>query len=69
MQKTATKIFICASVAFGIIGILMILSGAPNAGEMSDFNKILQKLLFTSVCIILPSLALSIAGKYLSDKS
>ena len=68
MQKIATRIFIYSSVAFGIIGILMILSGAPNAGEMSDFNKVLQKILFISVCIILPSLALSIAGKYLSDK-
>ena len=69
MQKIATRIFIYSSVAFGIIGIIMILSGAPNAGEMSDFNKLLQKLLFVTVCIILPSLALSIAGKYLSDRS
>ena len=69
MQKIATRIFIYSSVAFGIIGIIMILSGAQNAGEMSDFNNILQKILFVSVCIILPSLALSIAGKYLSDRS
>ena len=69
MQKIATRIFIYSSVAFGIIGIIMILSGAQNAGEMSDFNNILQKILFVSVCIILQSLALSIAGKYLSDRS
>ena len=69
MQKIATKIFICASITFGIIGITMILSGASNPGEMSDFSKILQKMLFVTVCIILPSFALSIAGKYLSDKS
>ena len=69
MQKTATKVFIYASIAFGIIGILMILTGGMNEGEMSVLSKVLQKLLFTSVCIILPSLALSIAGKYLSDKS
>ena len=69
MQKTATKIFIYASIAFGIIGILMILTGGMNDGEMSQHIRILQKLLFTTVCIILPSLALSIAGKYLTDKS
>ena len=69
MQKIATRVFICASIAFGIIGILMILFGASNAGEMSDFNRILQKILFISVCVILSSFALSVAGKYLSDKS
>ena len=69
MQKTATKVFIYASIAFGIIGILMILTGGMNEGEMSALGKVLQKLLFISVCVILPSLALSIAGKYLSDKS
>ena len=36
MQKIATRVFIYASIAFGIIGILMILSGASNAGEMSQ---------------------------------
>ena len=68
MQKTATKVFIYTSISFGIIGILMILTGGMNEGEMSALSKVLQKLLFTSVCIILPSLALSISGKYLSDK-
>lgn len=69
MQKTATKIFIYASVAFGVIGILMILTGGLNEGEMSNHVKVLQKMLFITVCIILPSLALSIAGKYLNSKN
>ena len=69
MQKTATRIFIGASVAFGIIGIAMILAGGMEQGEMSTTVKILQKMLFLSVLIILPSFALSIAGKYLSNKS
>lgn len=65
MQKTATKIFIGASVAFGVIGILMVLLGGLNDGEMSETLKILQKLLFISVLVILPSFAISLAGKYL----
>lgn len=66
MQKIATKIFICASILFGIMGVLVILT-SPNAGEISStLNTMLVKLLFTTVFIILPSFALSVAGKYLS---
>ena len=68
MQKIATRVFIYSSVVFGIIGILMIVTGGMNPGEMSDLSKILQKLLFITVCVILPSFALSVAGKYLGDK-
>jgi hypothetical protein len=68
MQKTATKIFIYSSIAFGILGILLILIEG-SYGESTWLNQIVHRLLLTSVCIILPSLALSIAGKYLSDKS
>ena len=67
MQKIATRIFIYSSIVFGIIGILMILSGASNAGEMSNFNKILHNILLITVCVILPSFALSVAGKYLNN--
>ncbi|MFA6325345.1 MAG: hypothetical protein WCX46_03930 [Candidatus Paceibacterota bacterium] len=66
MQKIATRIFIYSSIAFGILGILLVLS---NKGDNSEPNKILMKLILTTVFIILPSLALSIAGKYLNDKS
>jgi len=68
MQKIATNVFIYSSVAFGIIGILMILIEGPDADSSMVFQT-LHKLLFTTVCIILPSFALSVAGKYLSDKS
>lgn len=66
MQKNATKVFIAASVAFGIVGILFILS-LPLKGDdtASDYSHVLQKLLFICVFVILPSFALSIAGKYL----
>lgn len=67
MQKIATRVFIYASLAFGIIGILLMLS-TPPGGDNSPQNQILIKLLFISVFIILPSFALSIAGKYLDSK-
>ena len=66
MQKIATRVFIYSSIAFGILGILLVLS---NKGDNSEPNKILMKLILATVFIILPSLALSIAGKYLNDKS
>ncbi len=63
MQKIATKVFIGASVAFAIIGLLMVLTTSP---ESDGPNVILLKLLFTSVIVILTSFALSIASKYLN---
>lgn len=69
MQKIATRVFIYASVAFGIIGILIVLTaGGPDTPD-SRLSEILIRLLFATVFIILPSLALSIAGKYLNGKS
>jgi hypothetical protein len=61
MQKIATKVFIIASVVFGILGIAVALT-------QPDDNSVLSKLLFITVFIILPSFALSVAGKYLNDK-
>ena len=62
MQKIATRIFICASVVFGILGILVVLIQPKD-------DSILSKLLFITVFVILPSFALSVAGKYLNGKS
>lgn len=69
MQKIATKVFIYASVVFGIIGILVVLTASGPDKPDSATSEVLIKLLFTTVFIILPSFALSIAGKYLKDKS
>jgi len=69
MQKIATRVFIYSSIAFGIIGILMVIVGGPDGDNGSPLNQTLHRLLLTAVCIILPSFALSVAGKYLSDKS
>jgi len=65
MQKIATRIFITASIIFGVFGICVILTaGGPNTPE-SAINQLFIKLLFTTVFIILPSFALSVASKYL----
>ena len=69
MQKMATQIFIYSSVAFGIIGIVTFLL-LPTDGNRANsiLNTVLMKLLYTDIFIILPSFALSVAGKYLKDK-
>lgn len=61
MQKLATRIFIGASVVFGILGILVVLL-QPEDGS------VLSRLLMATVFVILPSFALSVAGKYLNSK-
>lgn len=68
MQKIATRIFIGASVAFGILGIIQVLTMPDNDNDMSDFNKVIMRLLMAAVFIILPTFALSVAGKYLKDR-
>ncbi len=63
MQKIATRIFICASIAFGIVGLSLVLLGGPN--DNAPINQFLLRLIMACVFIILPSFALSLAGKYL----
>jgi hypothetical protein len=65
MQKIATRVFIGSSVAFGIIGLtIVITSSGPDTAD-TTFDMVLARLLFTTVFFILPSFALSVAGKYL----
>lgn len=68
MQKIATRVFIYASIAFGIIGILIVLTASGPDQKDSALSEVLIRLLFGTVFIILPSFALSIAGKYLNGK-
>ncbi len=65
MQKMATRVFIFSSIAFGVIGIVMVLLSGPDGNESVMLVNRLRQLLFIDVCIILPSFALSVAGKYL----
>ncbi len=68
MQKIATKIFIGASIAFGIIGMVLVLTGGLD-GEQTALSEVLARLLQATVFIILPSFAISLAGRYLDNKS
>jgi len=67
MQKIATKIFMVSSLAFGVLGILIVLLAVGNSGD-SFLNEFLLKSLMVSVFIILPSFAFSVAGKYLDGR-
>jgi hypothetical protein len=69
MQRIATRIFIGASISFGIIGILVVLTASGPDKPDSGISELFIRLLFINVFIILPSFALSIAGKYLNGKS
>jgi hypothetical protein len=68
MQKIATRVFIYSSIIFGIIGILVVITSSGPDKPDSNTSQILIRLLFTTVFVILPSFALSIAGKYLNGK-
>ncbi len=68
MQKIATRIFIYTSIIFGIIGILVVITGSGPDTPDSNISKILIRLLFATVFVILPSFALSVASKYLNEK-
>ena len=69
MQKISTRVFIYASISFGVVGLLVVLT-LPDGGDAnsSALHIFLMKLLFATVFFILPSFALSVAGKYLSDR-
>lgn len=68
MQKIATRVFIYASVTFGILGVLVVLTSSGPDKPDSDMNQIFIKLLFINAFVILPAFALSVAGKYLKTK-
>jgi len=68
MQKIATRIFIYASIAFGVLGIFMVLTGTGPDKNSSGLELVITKLFMATVFIILPSFALSVAGKYLNGK-
>jgi hypothetical protein len=68
VQRIATQVFISSSVLFGILGILVALLEPDADSTENAFDKILLKCFFITVFIILPSFALSVAGKYLSSK-
>ena len=52
MQKIATRVFIYASLTFGVIGILAVLTGSGPDKPDSALTEILMKLLAINVFII-----------------
>ena len=63
MQRSATRVFIASSIAFGILGaIFFILIGFDAPGTELSFA-----LWGISGCVVLTSFALSVAGKYLTE--
>ena len=65
MQKIATRVFIGASILFGILGITMALTGIDPGSHGNTFEIVIGKLFLITIFTILPSFALSVAGKYL----
>lgn len=68
MQKIATKVFIYASLTFGVLGITIVLTGFDPDENNSGFELVVTKLFMASIFVILTSFALSVAGKYLNGK-
>ena len=66
MRRLATYVFMAASTAFGIIGILLVLTAVGNDTGDSDASLPLVKALMISVFVILSSFAVSVAGRYLT---
>lgn len=69
MQKIAVRVFIYSSIAFGILGIYMVLTETDPGEKSYGFDLVVSKLFMTSVFVILTSFALSVASKYLNGKS
>lgn len=47
----------------------MVITSPMEGGTSSDLNRVFEKLLMTTVFVILPSFAVTVAGKYLGGKS
>jgi hypothetical protein len=69
MQKIATRVFIYSSIVFGVLGLIMVLTGMDPDEKNKGLELVITKLFMASVFVILPSFALSVAGKYLNGKS
>jgi hypothetical protein len=69
MQKIAPRVFIISSVIFGVLGILIVLFGTGPDKDATGYKLVLSKLFMVNIFVILTSFALSVAGKYLDDKS
>jgi hypothetical protein len=69
VQKIATKVFIGASLVFGVMGLIMVLTGMEPDDSNTGLELVIAKLFQASVFVILTSFAVSVASKYLNGKS
>ena len=67
MQRAATWVFIIASVAFGIIGSLFFIT-LVNGDVDSAVSQAVFALWGVSGSVVLASLGVSVAGRYLTVK-
>lgn len=68
MQRIATRIFIYASIVFGVLGIFIAFTNVGSSDKPSGFELVVTKLFVATIFVILTSFALSVAGKYLNGK-
>jgi hypothetical membrane protein len=68
MQQIATKVFIYASLTFGVLGVIMVVTGLEPDEKNSGIGLLLTRIFMASIFVILSSFALSVAGKYLNGK-
>lgn len=69
MQKIATRVFIIASIVFGILGVTMVLTGMDPDENNAGFELVVTRVFMATIFVILSSFALSVASKYLNGKS
>jgi hypothetical protein len=69
MQKIATRVFIIASVVFGVLGTVIVLVAVDENPGDTFWYKLLFKSFMITIFVILTSFALSVAGKYLGSKN
>lgn len=65
MQRTATRIFVIASIAFGIIGSVFFITLVGGDVD-STASQVVFALWGVAGCVVLASFAVSVAGRYLS---
>jgi hypothetical protein len=63
-QSVATKIFISASMLFGIVGLTMVLSATGDEDPPTWVMRVLMAIGF----VVLSSFGVSVGLKYLTDK-
>jgi uncharacterized membrane protein YuzA (DUF378 family) len=67
MQRAATRVFVIASISFGIVGSLFFIT-LVNGDDGSTASQVLFAAWGVAGCVVLSSFAVSVAGKYLAER-